>query len=139
MGLALGQLAAGQSIQLDGKRGTDLNVSFQVMLAAGVTASCARPLAGAPYVFADGVSLEARARVTGTGEYVDVVAVILSRGTSTEPGVIQLFISESQIEKAFAAGAYGEITGDVNTVLSQRATEFLSFTADIRDSAVVGA
>lgn len=139
MTLAIGQSADGRRIPLRAKRGTDLLVDFAVRKWAGVAAACARPVAGGPFVFADGVGLEARGRVTGSAETVDVVAAILLRGDSVTPGVMRLYISEGQLEKAFADGAFGEITGDVNTTLGQRATEFLSFTVDVIDSAVTGA
>jgi hypothetical protein len=113
-------------------------VTFEVYSAAGTVTSCAQPVLGAPFIFADGVGLEARGRVEGTGAAVDVIASLRFRGTTTQPAVVQIRIVEAQIELAFAAGAYGEITADVNTVLNGVSTEFASASVTVDNSAVTG-
>lgn len=139
MGLAIGQSAAGDRIQLTARRGTDLDVTLEVRQAAGTATSCTQPIAGDPYVFADTVGLEAAGLVEGTGAPVAVQSSIRFRGTTTSPGVIRLVILESELEKAFAAGAYQVITANVNTVLNLRSTALLALTIDVEDSAVTGA
>jgi len=139
MTLAIGQSAAGDRIRLTARRGTDLDVTFEVRLLAGAAASCAQPVAGAPFVFADGVGLEAGGTAEGTGAEVAVFAEIRARGTATTPGVMRLIILESELEKAFAAGAFGSIVVNVNTVRNLRSSAFLAGTVDVEDSAVTGA
>lgn len=139
MGLAIGQSAAGDRIRLTARRGTDLDVTLEVRQTAGTTASCAQPIAGAPYVFADTVGLEAAGLVEGTGEAIAVQSSIRFRGTTTAPGVMRLVILESELEKAFATGAFQSIVANVNTVLNLRSTALLALTIDVEDSAVTGA
>lgn len=139
MGLAIGQSAAGDRIRLTARRGTDLDVTLEVRQAAGTSTSCTQPVAGAPFVFADGVGLEAAGVVDGTGTSVAVQSAIRFRGTTTSPGIIRLVVLESELEKAFATGAYQVITANVNTVLNLRSTAFLALAIDVEDSAVTGA
>jgi hypothetical protein len=139
MGLVIGQSAAGDRIHLTARRGTDLDVTFEVRQSAGTAAACAVPVAGAPFVFADGVGLEAAGRAEGTNAAVSVFAEIRARGTTTTPGVMRLIVLEAELEKAFAAGAFRSIVANVNTVLNLRSTPFLAIEIDVENSAVTGA